>query len=267
MLISSYKNRILFKYWCKQHTHFLEFHHAGDLGRISHPQNESFGSGLSLLLPLSHFSDSAHLHGLLKAGMVSNGAFCTFFPIAMTDAGDVAFFLPSPLWSPCSWPLPWQCFFLSSQGGQMNSYSWSPVTCVQPTQASLQTDGHRAPPPALAPELTVGVSPGSPTTHHSLFKLAKGECEGRSGMSKEKLQTRTCLVLLHRFAWLKSESHFLMCDSRRKEGILLTKAPSPALLGVIELVPATSGRIPKGTSFGSRSHLERIFSSPTDVFP
>ena len=81
----------------KQHTHFLEFHHAGDLGRISHPQNESFGSELSLLLPLSHFSDSAHLHGLLKAGMVSSGAFCTFFPIAMTDAGDVAFFLPSPL--------------------------------------------------------------------------------------------------------------------------------------------------------------------------
>ena len=58
-----------------------------------------------------------------------------------------------------------------------------------------------------------------------------------------------------------------MCDSCRKEGILLTKAPSPALLGVIELIPATSGRIPKGTSFGSRSHLERIFSSPTDVFP
>ena len=108
----------------------------GVLGRMSRPQNESFGSGLSLLLPLSHFSDSAHLHSLLKAGMVSNGAFCTISPIAMTDAGAVdclCRFL-------CDLPVAGRCHgstSLSCPGGQVNSHSWPPVTCVQPIPRHL----------------------------------------------------------------------------------------------------------------------------------
>lgn len=181
----------------------------------------------------------------------------------MTDAGAVGFFLPFPLWSP-GWPLPWQCFSLQPR---MSDEQLLLVTFVQPTLRRLCRQMNTELPPPGSWADSWGFT-RHPTTNHSLFKLAKGGCEGRSGMSKKAAKLNLPCLMPHRFAWLKSESHFLTCDSCRKEGSSPDQSlPLQLCLGWAGLVPATSWRIPKGTSFRSCSHLERIFSSPMAVFP
>lgn len=168
----------------------------------------------------------------------------------------------------CDLPVAGRCHgsaSLSSPGCQMNSYSWSPL-CSPLSGVSADRWTQSSPPPGSWAD-SWGFT-RHPTTNHSLFKLAKGGCEGRSGMSKEKLQTRTCLVLPHRFAWLKSESHFLTCDSCRKEGSSPDQSlPLQLCLGWRGLSLPPPGGSPKAPLSGAAAISREYFPALWPSFP
>lgn len=83
MFACSCKNGILFKYLCKQHTNFPEFHHAGYLETICCPKNMQ-GPTFSFFAPVLSLPPPDNL--LQATG------FCGRLPIAIMNADGVAAF-------------------------------------------------------------------------------------------------------------------------------------------------------------------------------
>lgn len=187
VLAWSCKNRVLFTYWYKQPTNFLEFHCTEYLGRISCPPKCNLG-GSAPSFPSSWplFSNAPSRQPFQGNSHFPGGAFCGCFPYCHYECWCCLWFhFLCDLC--CSWQLPWQRFS-PQPGGQVNSLSW-PVVC---SAACVSVDRLMQKPPSWLLGLaswiwTWALAAGSPTQPCRLpFRWAKGKCRERNRVEQSK---------------------------------------------------------------------------------